>query len=143
MSIVGTIDGFFDFWRRVFKKFTVLDIKLLQVYTATLALILAKAFPAILVVPYGLLIAIAVVSVVRFAYLVGSTEYTASSDEEPDVAELADKLRTMLAEQETRDERIADLVLMVDALSAPQETAVEAIGPQRSDAVETVAPERT
>ncbi len=50
MSIVETIDGFFDFWRRVFNKFTVLDIKLPQIYTATLALILAKAFPAILVV---------------------------------------------------------------------------------------------
>ena len=143
MSIVETIDGFFDFWRRVFNKFTVLDIKLLQIYTATLALILAKAFPAILVVPYSWLIAIAVVSVVRFAYLVGSTEYIASSDEEPDVAELADKLRTMRAEQETRDERIADLVLMVDALSAPQETPVDAVHPRPSDGVETAAPERT
>ena len=143
MGIGESIDGFFDFWRRVFKKFTVLDIKLLQVYTATLALILAKAFPAILVVPYGLLIAIAVVSVVRFAYLVGSTKYIASPDDEPDVGELAAKLRAMLAEQETRDERIADLVLMVDALSAPKETPVEAIRPQPSDAVETAAPERT
>ena len=143
MNIVETIDGFFDFWRRVFKKCTLVDIKLLQIYTATLALILAKAFPAILVVPYGWLIAIAVVSVLRFAYLVGSTEYIASADDEPDLSELGDKLRTLLDEQETRDERIADLVLMVDSLSAPSETPVAAIHDRPSDAVATAAPERT